>query len=118
MRHTLDETGNYTASLAAKAEAFLANNALENAIECAQEAIQNLQDNSSSGEYPIQNIWWIYARICESKGDTSQAKSALYRAHQLVKARADQITSSELRQSYLENVRVNAAIIATISELK
>ncbi len=118
LRHTLGETGNYIASLAAKGEAYLTHNNLAGAYKCLQEAIQNLRDNSGSGEYPTQNIWWTYTQICQTRADLAEAESALLQAYQLVKAKAEQISSSQLRQSYLENVQVNAAIITAMAELK
>jgi len=40
----------------------------------------------------------------------------LQQAYQLVCAKADHIHNADIRQSYLQNVRVNAAIVAAITK--
>jgi len=112
LRQQLGETGNYVASLAASGQAYLAGDNLDAARQCLKEALKYLQNGAGSGEYPTQNIWWVHAQVCRARGKTDQANQSLRRAFELVKSKADQISTPEMRRSYLENVRVNAAIIA------
>lgn len=114
LRRTLGETGNYVASLSARGQAHLVNHEPELAYQCLQEAIQQLQAGSGSGEYPAQNIWWTYAQICTARHETDEAQRALTWACELVKAKSEQIKDADLRRSYLENVAVNAAIMAAM----
>lgn len=115
VRRELGETGNYVASLADKGAAALAGDDLVLAYQCLHEAIDHLQHHAGSGEYPPQNIWWNYAQICRARGQDDEAVAALRQAYGLVKAKADQIHDPNLRRSFLENVRVNAAIMAVTS---
>jgi hypothetical protein len=78
---------------------------------CLQEAINLLENKSGSGEYPPQNIWWVYAQICRAQGHHPEAERAWQRANALVLTKAEQISDPDLRRSYLENVRLNAAIV-------
>ncbi len=48
---------------------------------------------------------------------TDEAEQALRRAYKLIKAKADQIGNPELQRSYLENVRVNADIMAEMAKI-
>jgi tetratricopeptide (TPR) repeat protein len=117
LRRELGEVGNYVASLAAKGEACLANHDLVIAYQCLQEALDHLQRSAGSGEYPTQNIWWVYNRVCSARQQFQEAERALRRAYELVRTKADQISSPDLRRSYLENVRVNAAIMAEMAKV-
>jgi predicted ATPase/class 3 adenylate cyclase len=117
LRRELGEVGNYVASLAAKGEACLVNNDLVTAYQCLQEALEHLRRGASSGEYPTQNIWWIYSQVCSARQQPDEAEQALRQAYELVKAKADQIATPDLRRSYLENVRVNATIMAEIAKV-
>jgi adenylate cyclase len=116
LRHDLGETGNYVASLAAKGEAALQAGDPPVAYQQLQQALGFLNQDSGSGEYPTQNIWWIYHQICQALNYLDEASQALQQAYSLVKAKADQIANPELRRSYLENVRVNAAIVAAVTK--
>lgn len=117
LRRELGEIGNYVASLAAKGEACLGQDNLIAAYQCLQEALEHLQRGSGSGEYPTQNIWWIYSQICQARDQSQEAEQALRQAYELVKARANQIANLEHRRTYLENVRVNAAIMAEMARV-
>jgi len=114
LRRDLGEIGNYVASLAAMGEASLAAGEAVLAYQSLREAIEHLQNSSGSGEYPPQNVWWIYAQVCRARNDEPEAQWALREAYNLVKAKADLIHNLELQQSYLENVRINAAVMAEI----
>ena len=111
LRRELGETGNYVASLSALGEAYLVNGELDRADRCLQEAIEQLSNNSGSGEYPPQNIWWIYHRLCLTDNRSDEAQQALQRAYELVQAKSNQISDPDLKQSYLEQVQTNAAIM-------
>jgi tetratricopeptide (TPR) repeat protein len=116
LRHDLGEMGNYVATLAAQGEAFLRTGDSATAHLLLRQALGYLNQNSGSGEYPTQNIWWIYRQICLALNRPDEANRALYRAYELVKAKADQIAKPELRRSYLEAVRVNAAIVTAMAK--
>ena len=106
----------HLASLAAKGEATLQAGEPTTAYQQLQQALEYLNQDSGSGEYSTQNIWWIYHQICQTLNYTDEASQALQQAYNLVKAKADQIANPELRDSYLENVRVNAAIVAAVTK--
>ncbi len=118
LRRELGEIGNYVASLAAKGEASLAAGDVVMAYQCLQEAVDHLQRNAGSGEYPPQNIWWTYAQVCRARGQADEARRALSTACQLIKAKADQITDPDLKRSYLENVYVNATVMAEVATIQ
>ncbi len=112
LRHELGETGNFVASLAALGEAHLTKGDVYLAQHCLQQAVDLVSQNSGSGEYPLQYVWWMHAQVCRIVGQAAAAQDALRQAYLLVKTKADRIQSPELKRSYLENVRVNAAIMA------
>lgn len=116
LRKELNETGNYIASLAAKGQASLAAGEVVLAYQCLYESLDALQNGSGSGEYPPQAIWWVYAQVCRARGDETEVHWALRQAYALITAKADLIHHSELRRSYLENVRINAAILAEMAQ--
>ena len=116
LRHNLGETGNYVASIAALGETYLQANDLDKAQQCLERAVTLLRNESGSGEYPPQNVWWIYFQVCQALKMEAEAAQALAEAHQLVQAKANQITDLALRQSYLQNVRVNAAILTQVEQ--
>ncbi|MEM7031886.1 MAG: tetratricopeptide repeat protein, partial [Chloroflexota bacterium] len=113
LRASLGEKGNYNASLAAKGEASLKANNLPVATHCLKEAIAEI-DDSGSGEYPLQQVWWAYSQLCQANSHFDEMKRALQIAYDLIQARVAQISPTEYRRSYLENVPVNAAIIDAI----
>ncbi len=115
LRRTLGETGNYVTSLSAKGRAYMAHGDVDAAYQCLQEAVQLLEADSGSGEYPTQNIWWIYTQICQQRDQHNEAAQALETAYKLVKAKAKQIRDPNLQRSYLKNVRDNAAILAAVA---
>ena len=117
LRRELGETGNYVASLAARGEAHLALNDLPAADQCLSEAIKHLKEGSGSGEYPPQNVWWLYAQICRARGQDNEADQALLCAYELIKTKADLIRHPEFQRSYLENVQVNAAVMAEMAQV-
>lgn len=118
LRRELGEIGNYVASLAAKGEACLAASDLVSAYQCLQEAVGHLRNGSGSGEYPTQNVWWVYSQICRARHWPDEAERALRRAYELLKTKADQISIPEFRQSYLQKVRVNASIMAEMTRVE
>ena len=116
-RHELGEIGNYLASLAALGEAQLHANQVTAAGHTLDHAVHQLNQISGSGEYPPQNIWWIYFQLCQARHQPEQAWQALHRANELVQAKARQIDDPAMRHSYLENVSTNAAIITQLNTL-
>jgi predicted ATPase len=117
LRRELGEIGNYVASLAALGRASLTGGDIILAYQSLRETIDHLQNGAGSGEYPLQDIWWIYTQVCRARGHELEARQALHQAYDLVSAQADLIHNPELRQSYLENVRANAAIISEMARI-
>ena len=111
-RQELGESGNYIASLAAKGEAALQAGDLETASVCLETAVNHLKSGGGSGEYPPQGIWWAYARLCLAGNNLAQAGPAYHQATDLVQAKAAQIAHVDFRRSYLQNVQLNADILA------
>ncbi|MDM8520804.1 tetratricopeptide repeat protein [Anaerolineales bacterium HSG6] len=118
LRQILGEKGNYVASLAAKGEAHLAHGDIMAANVALGTAITHLQEDSGSGEYPPQNIWWAHYLFCHSQNNHVEAIAALKRAYQLVRNKAELINDPSLRISYLERVRTNAKIIEAMVEFQ
>lgn len=112
LRQTLGEKGNYVASLAAKGRACLMAGEIETAADCLIEAVAELRQNVGSGEYPPQEIWFAYYQLGQLQPELPATEAALQEAYRLVQAKADQIDDPALRSSYLEQVRINAAIVA------
>jgi hypothetical protein len=104
------------ATLAAQGEAFLRAGDPVAAHQQLQQALGYLEQGSGSGEYPTQNVWWIYRQVCLALNQPDEASRALRQAYQLVEAKANQLVRPELRRSYLEEVRVNAAIVAAMAK--
>lgn len=116
-RRELGETGNYVASRAALGEAHLRANELASAQHALDEALSLLNQDSGSGEYPPQNIWWSYSQLNQTLGQHAAAEMALTRAYELVQSRARQIDQPEMRRSYLENIDRHATIVAQFNAL-
>jgi tetratricopeptide (TPR) repeat protein len=117
LRRELGELGNYVASLTAQGEACLLGDDIVAAYQSLKEALDHVEQGSGTGEYPAQNLWWTYAQVCRARNQHDEFLKALRRAYSLVNAKADQIRNAKFRQSYLENVRVNAAIVAEMANV-
>jgi len=115
LRHELGEFGNYVASLAALGEAHLTKGDVFLAQHCLEQAVTFINQGSGCGEYPPQHVWWMHSQVCRIVGQSEEADAALQQAYALVKAKADHLLDPELKRSYLENVRVNAAIMADLA---
>jgi tetratricopeptide (TPR) repeat protein len=113
IRLSLGEVDNHIASLAALGQAALDAGQLQVAGEALQAAVAHLENGGNSGEYPPQQIWWIYARWCTATKQLDSANQAQLTAYQLVTAQADQIRDPAYRLGYLEQVRLHAEIIET-----
>ncbi|MFQ5577864.1 MAG: tetratricopeptide repeat protein, partial [Anaerolineae bacterium] len=115
IRQELGETGNYLASRATLGDAALAAGDTPAAARYLKEAVDLLRAGHSSGEYPLQEVWWAYARLCRAQEKPGRADEALGEARLLIQAKAEQIKDPALKQSYMQNVRVNAAIMAEVA---
>ena len=111
LRQELGERGNYVASLAAKGAALLSKGEVELAQEYLTEVVTALRQDSGSGEYPPQAIWWSYYQLCQILGQAEEAHEALTKAYHLVRAKAEQISDPMLRLSYLQQVKLHAEIV-------
>jgi len=111
LRQKLGEKGNHIASLAAKGEAHLMAQHLEPATSCLTTAIKAVRAGSGSGEYPVQNIWYAYYQLCQALNQPDEASQAIQQAYKLVQAKAEQISDTALRLSYLKRVKINTAIV-------
>ncbi len=87
------------------------------AYECASEAVHHLQTAGNAGDYPAQDVWWLYYRILRSKPGvneddelSSEAREALLRAYAAMDVTLASLSDEGLRCNCLEKVRINHAI--------
>jgi tetratricopeptide (TPR) repeat protein len=98
-------------NLAVLAAAHLAKGNLVQALDYAAQAQAILEECSGEGpEFPQQDYFIIY-QVFSAAGQAGKAQAALEAAYKLVMTRAKMITDPLLRQSFLEQVAVNQAII-------
>jgi tetratricopeptide (TPR) repeat protein len=100
-------------NLAILAAAYLASGDLTQALDYAAQTRTILEECGGEGpEFPQQDYFIIY-QIFTATGQTEHAQAALQSAYILVMSRAEKITDQTLRQSFLEQVAINRAIITT-----
>jgi predicted ATPase/class 3 adenylate cyclase len=105
-------------NLAVLAAAHLAADNLAQALNFIGQAQAILTECSGKGpEFPQQDYFIAY-QVLNAAGQTGPAHSALQAAYNLVMAKADKITDANLRQSFLERVAVNRAILAAYLALE
>jgi predicted ATPase/class 3 adenylate cyclase len=112
MRQALGLTLRTTADLTTLAAASLAIGAIDQALDYANQALAILDACRGEGpEFP-QEDYAICARVLSAAGQHEAAQQASQMAYRLVMARATKITDPVLRQSFLEHVPGNRAIVA------
>ncbi|GIK41630.1 MAG: adenylyl cyclase [Chloroflexota bacterium] len=105
-------------NLAVLAAAYLATDDLTQAVNYAVQTQTILEECGGEGpEFPQQDYFIIY-QIFTATGQTERALATLKSAYQLVMARAEKIADQTLRQSFLERVVINRAIITTYEDFE
>ncbi len=100
-------------NLATLAAAYLAKNDLAQALNYVAQTQAILEECGGEGpEFPQQDYFIAY-QVLAVAGQTEAAQAALRSAYNLVMLRAEKITDPTLRQSFLERVAVNQAIVKT-----
>ncbi len=100
-----------TADLATLARAHLALGDAATALDCAHQALSILHECEGQGpEYPQHDYLACY-RVLAAAGEEAAARQALQSAHDLLLAQSERIADRDLRQSYLERVPQNRAIV-------
>lgn len=85
---------------------------LERGLVLGQEAFDLLETCHGEGpEFP-QRAYFIGYQVFTANGETERAHTALTSAYTLVMNRANKIIDPALRQSFLEQVRINRDIVA------
>jgi tetratricopeptide (TPR) repeat protein/class 3 adenylate cyclase len=118
LHKSLDLTLRTTDDLATLAAAHLAAGEVRRALPYAEQALAILEECHGEGpEFP-QRDYFIGYQVLKAAGQPDRARAALASAYNLVVARADKITDPALRQSFLQRVTVNQAIVAEYRQLK
>ena len=93
------------------AAAYLVSGNLARALDYVAQAQAILQECGGQGpEFPQQDYFIAY-QVLTAAGQIERAQSALRSAYDLVMVKAEKITDPVLRQSFLERVVVNQAIV-------
>lgn len=89
---------------------------VEQALEFSESALQLMKEvkTVTGGE---QDILYHHAKILRLNKKASEAAAYISQAHDVLLARAQTITESELYRSYLENVRLHSDIIRDYSSI-
>jgi predicted ATPase/class 3 adenylate cyclase len=104
--------------LAILAAAYLARGDLAQALEYVAQTQAILEEYGGQGpEFPQQDYFIVY-QVLTAAGQSESAQAALRSAYRLVMDKADKITDPTLRQSFLERVAINQAIIKMYRSLK
>lgn len=109
--------GRESAILQLRAETALLNNNLIDARRFAAEALRAMADSPESYEEP-HSVWLTHFTVFERSGDYATAKQSLDRAYTLLLTAADTITDPVFKQSYLDLVPENAAIVSAYRRMK
>ncbi len=111
LRYKLDLRPNEADDLAIMAVAHLHLDTIDDALNCAQQALAILDECEGEGpEFP-QRDYFLCSQVFAAAGDAAAARHALAAAYHLVMARADRITDPDLRRSFLERVTINRQIV-------
>jgi hypothetical protein len=104
-------------NLAVLAHVHLRSGDRQKALSYASQTIQLIHDTQGVGpENPLQDAHLVF-QVFEQLQCDDKAREALQLAYDLVWQRANHIQEPELRESFLTNVPVNAAIIKDASRL-
>jgi tetratricopeptide (TPR) repeat protein len=113
LRQTLDMRLSTTGNLAILGQIAARKKLFNQALDFVTQAYTILNECQGEGpEFP-QLDYFICFQVFSATEQQPQAAAALRLAYDLVMARADKISESSLRQSFLENVVINRQIVAT-----
>jgi predicted ATPase/class 3 adenylate cyclase len=113
LRQELDMRFATPDNLAILAAAYLAAGDLTQALEYAAQTEAILAECGAEGPEFSQQDYFVIYQVLTAAGQNLPAQAALHAAYKLVMARAERIIDSTLRQSFLERVVINRAIITT-----
>lgn len=105
-----------TAELTTLAETYLARGDVTRALNHAHQAYTILQGCGSEGPEAPHHDYYVCSKVFAASGEAGLADQARHAAYTLVMERAANITDPDLRQSFLNNVPINRAIIDALSE--
>jgi predicted ATPase/class 3 adenylate cyclase len=111
LRQELGLTLLTTIDLTTLSQAYLVSGDMPTALEYAHQAMNVLDECHGEGpEFP-QRDYLICYRVFLAAGEEQTARACLQSAHELVMSKADKITDSALRRSFLERVQFNREIV-------
>jgi tetratricopeptide (TPR) repeat protein len=106
-----------TADLGTLGAAHLALGNRHLALAYIQEALALLDAYGGDGpDYP-QRDYWVCAQILQALDEPTLAQQARTAAYRLLRAAADKIADVEMRESFLQNIPHNRAILTTMAPL-
>ena len=105
---TLGQHDALTAVFAAQAHASLALGDAPAALDAARRGLANLAAHGGDF-FPHRDGFWC-AQVLDACGSADEANAAYAAAAQALHARAERISNTEMRSSYLNNIEVNRAI--------
>ncbi|MDX1520555.1 MAG: tetratricopeptide repeat protein, partial [Anaerolineae bacterium] len=113
----LGDEANALDAQAGLARCALAAGEVERALEIVEQSLTWLQTHSLTGlDHPFRFYQTAYT-VLQQAGQTERAITVLTEAHDLLQTRATTIADETLRQSYLENVPQNRAIVQAWREI-
>jgi class 3 adenylate cyclase/tetratricopeptide (TPR) repeat protein len=105
-----------TADLGTLAIAHLLLGDYTTALAYAQETLAILTACDGDGPDFPQRDYWVCHQVFQALGEQELARHALQAAYRLVQATADKINDPAMRQSYLQNMPHNRAILAAVAQ--
>ncbi|MBI1879858.1 MAG: tetratricopeptide repeat protein [Chloroflexi bacterium] len=101
-----------TYDLTTLAAAHLAQGEVTKAVDYAGQVLAILEECGGEGPELPERDYWVSCQVLMAAGQTDRARATLQVAYHLVMARAEKITDSALRQSFLERLAGNREIVA------
>lgn len=97
------------------ADLYLARREPEKAFKTSQQAIKTLGDAELMDS---ATIWFSHFKSAQAASKPSVAREALRKAHSIVQHKARAISDTQLRESFLKNVKTNREIVAAWERLR
>ena len=111
MRRRADRSLETTGDLATLAFACLVDGETSMARENVEQALAILDESRGEGAEEPQRDYYVCSQVLSRIGDVEGARRALRSAYDLIIARADRISDSEIRDSFLQRVPINRQIV-------
>lgn len=116
IRRELDMEVMTTMEFATLAAAYLQMGASDTACDYARQALTILDECGGEGPEIPQRDYFLCYDVLNATGYVEEAQKALLSAHRLIMERAEKITDTALRASFLEQVPINRQIVTTIAQ--